>query len=116
MLILLIAGSVAAGWCATVTIFVAVMHAKKLRATTGLTDFWKWPLTATGVIGLVLDVALFNYLIGTLCFRELPRLREPTFSARVQRHYLETPRPRMAQFWADRLREIDPTHIHEART
>lgn len=70
------------------------------------------------VIGVPADVA-YNIVIGTIRFRELPRLLsgELTMSARVQRHVDESDGWRLdhAMQWAAFLNFCDPGHIKVAR-
>jgi len=101
--------ALAALWFGVTGCFVLVMHAKKLKEAGQLNTFWTFNILPWAVIGITLDF-IFNVIAGTLIFRELPR--ELLFSSRVQRHYRsEGFRGRMAEFWANQLNAIDPTHI-----
>jgi hypothetical protein len=94
-------------WLAVHWAFVAVMHAKAVRAQLSL--YWKvmlWPLV---VIGLVLDVA-FNVVFGSLMFLELPR--ELLFTSRCKRHFRGAGRgQRLAAWWGRQLNAFDPGHV-----
>jgi len=112
-------------WFGTVWGFVAIMNAKRINARAKLNLFWRVNLLPLGVLATLGDIVFFNYVLGSLMFFEPPRLREPTFSARVQRHYrTEGWRGKVAGFWAKQLNAIDSAiddddgeaHIHEPRT
>lgn len=98
----------AALWLGVCWSFVAIMNAKRVLNTEGLSLFWKVTLVPLAVIGLVLD-AVFNLTFGTAMFLELPR--EMLFSARVQRHYLKG--SRLAAWWKVQLNLFDEHHIRE---
>jgi hypothetical protein len=95
--------------------YVIATHAKKVMADgQKLGKFWMISLAPQVIAGLVLDF-LFNVVIGTIIFEELPKLREKElmFSSRVQRHVRESDgkRKERALWWAKQLNLWDPTHI-----
>lgn len=89
--------------------YVAVVHLQKLRKQGTPLTFWLIMLGPHLIVGWLGDVILFNFVLGTIAYAELPH--ELTFSERVQRHYLAKPDRRFTRWWARRLNEIDPTHI-----
>jgi hypothetical protein len=88
--------------------FVAVMHAKAVRAQLSL--YWKVMIYPLAAIGLVLDVA-FNVVFGSLMFLELPR--ELLFTSRCKRHFRGSTgrRQRLAAWWGRQLNAFDPGHV-----
>ncbi len=63
------------------------------------------------LIGAIADIA-FNWLWGTVIFRELPH--ELMFTSRVKRHYGRTDgnwRQRRAARWRELLNAVDPGHV-----
>ena len=61
---------------------------------------------ASLLVGVVADV-IFNWLIGTLIFREFPR--EFLFTTRVKRHAKDG--TELGALWATRLNRIMPGHV-----
>lgn len=109
--ILWIAVSIIGGFFVTLWAFVATMHLMHIMKRDGVSLFWKVPLFPLSLVGLLLDWLLFNWVFGTLLFRELPR--ELLFSSRIQRHVRESggSRLRIALFWKRILNQIDERHI-----
>ncbi len=70
----------------------------------------KAPIVVFGILGLTADF-IFNVLIGTARFLELPR--EWLFTARLKRHHYgdnDKQRKRAAK-WVWRVNTIDPGHV-----
>ncbi len=107
-----IAALVVASAFLVITGFVFVFSVQKLLDA----DVWcPWYVQVVAIVwlalGLVADVA-FNWLLGTLIFRELPH--ELVFTERVKRHYRRTDgdwRQRKAEQWAEFLNAVDAGHI-----
>lgn len=97
-------------WFGTTGLYVLVMHAKKLRDASGLNLFWTVSLLPWAVLAVALDV-LFNLVVGTICFAELPH--EWLFTHRVQRHVNQSAgwRLNVALFWMRQLNQIEPNHV-----
>jgi len=111
MLALVYALAVIAAAFETVALcYVAVIHLKKLLKQGKPLVFWTAALLVPGVIGWLVDVLFMNVVVATVAYLELPH--ELTFSERVQRHYLADPERKFTRWWAARLNEVDPTHIH----
>ena len=77
-----------------------------------------WYVHVIAIVWLVLGVAadcVFNLLLGSLIFRELPH--ELLFTDRVQRHYARTDgnwRQAKADQWRQFLNAIDPDHVERS--
>lgn len=99
-------------WIVVVWLFVALSHGKALLEQGELSWFWQIPLYLALPIFLCLDV-IWNVVIGTLCFAELPR--ELLFTSRVSRHVEHAGgwRYEVAAWWAVQINTIDPGHISD---
>ncbi|MGI9250209.1 MAG: hypothetical protein ACR2PR_03300 [Pseudohongiellaceae bacterium] len=58
------------------------------------------------LVGVISDV-LFNWIFGTIIFREFPR--EFLFTSRVKRHAEK--RTQLGHIWKERLNKIMPGHV-----
>jgi hypothetical protein len=97
-------------WLVLVNAFVAVVHAKAIfESDRSINWFFKWPVFVLGVLGVVLDVT-WNWTIGCLIFRELPR--KITFTSRCGYHKKHSGgwRQSRAQWWCDEMSKFDPGH------
>lgn len=97
-------------WFGLAWAFVAVMHAKAV-IDRGEDIHWifKLPLYALFAAGIVLDV-IWNWTIGSLIFRELPR--KITFTSRVKHHLKRSGwRQDRALWWAEELNKFDRGHV-----
>ena len=63
--------------------YVAFMHIKKYKIMLSKIKFIYYGIQPFFILALIMDV-LFNFIIGTLYFRELPK--ELLFTARCSRH------------------------------
>lgn len=95
---------------AVITAFVFVFSVQRLLQD----DVWcPWYIKVIAyiwlAIGLPADV-LFNWIWGTVIFREFPR--ELMFTARVKRHMSSSGENRWkAERWASMLNAVDPGHV-----
>lgn len=90
-----------------VWMFTAGIHAKQMAENDMLDGFLKWTYAPLVICVLLLDV-IFNFIWGSLIFREVPK--EWLFTKRVSRH-LRTGNKKVALTWANRLNKIDPGHV-----
>lgn len=91
--------------------FFAVTHARVLRdAEIEFSWMVTVPFYVFLAVGAAFDV-LFNWIWGTIIFRELPK--EGFFTSRVKRHVKESSgyRQRKALEWKERINKIQPDHI-----
>lgn len=106
-----LAVALVSGTFLTLWSFVATMHIMHIMRREDVTLFWKVTLAPLALAGLILDWVLFNWIFGTIMFREIPQ--EFLFSSRVERHFRKSDGRdlRVAEWWARQLNQIDSGHI-----
>jgi hypothetical protein len=105
------------GYILLVNLFKAAMSAKE-DIRNGVQYHWSfyYPLLIGAGVGLLLDIVVMNFLIGTIAFRRLPNLLhlELTFTSRVQNIVDRGPSHpwyERAVWWGIQLNKIDARHI-----
>lgn len=90
--------------------FFAYAHAMMLqKQNINFSRTIKIPLYIYLYAGVTMDV-LFNVIVGSIIFREIPR--EWLFTTRVQRHVTADDwRRGKAYNWAQKLNKVDPGHV-----
>jgi len=107
-------------WGATVTFYLLFLvfacYRRAVEEGTVVPKFSKAMIAPALLGGAVLDV-VWNYLIGSILFLELPDIDEPgfaahTFTHRLKQHVKEfTWRGVQARFFAQQLNWADPEHV-----
>jgi len=94
-------------------LFIGVMYFKRKRiAENGHLKWWEWSVVIPMlVIGYPIDI-VYNIIIGTVLFKELPQFNALTFSARIKMHEDDTDWRGVFARWVCKryLRPYDPTH------
>ncbi len=100
------------GWLVFVPMFVTVMKGKDLKKR-GYVLHWFFaiPVYLCAIIGWPIDVIVYNFVIGTWVFREIPH--ELVFTDRVKRHLkgAHIRRRRKAEWWAEHGNRWAPGHF-----
>ena len=108
LLILLSLCFVVSMWCYAIYIALYLAHKRGEMTMT-----WLVAGLVPLLIGYVLDVLLFNWIIATLVLRELPK--ERTFSARLNRWHRQGSTHKYVMWWSRQLNALTPAwheHIH----
>ena len=99
------------GFEATFVFYIAIINAIAVRDN--LTKSAWLFLAPLVIVGVLLDIVVMNFIIGTIIFTELPK--EWMFTKRLERYktkMLDTRRGKMACWFCDILNIFDPKKKH----